>query len=297
MTEGSSRNQPLLRSEVLGILRKIRFFNELLKDIAQFNIVIDANVILGDLRWLVKKRKIPGAQTELMECIKAGTIVAYVTRSVLAEVEEHIKTIAKDRKISEDALRAEWKTYRKLLKVRTPRKRLIARYKNGRDPDDAPTIALEKMLKADGILSKDNDLLAMGGLIIDLDFTRQARDYSRKTAISATIKISGGIVVLVSWKSVEAALVLINSIVKWFRCLPPTVQAIILVMALAIATKKSSRDRILATVDRANSALVDHWPAIASALLSIGKTFVENTISPPSPTIRMTKSGPFIARV
>jgi putative PIN family toxin of toxin-antitoxin system len=279
-----------IRSEMLGDLPKIQFLKDFLGTLAQFNVVVDTNIILGDLIWLVGKRKNPDATTELMECIRAGTIVAYVTRSILAEVNEHITTIATTQSLSEATLRTEWKAYRKLLKVRTPRKALVARYENGQDPDDAPTIALEKMLKAVGILSKDSDLVAMGGIVIELDFTKQARDYSRKTAIAATIRVSAGVVTVVGWGAINIAFESIRGAATLFGRLPPAVQVLILIAALAIGSNRSLQERVATMIQQTNASFLDHWPAIAAVLAAIGTTLAENTVSPPQPTLRMPKN-------
>lgn len=290
MTSKGQPDQRCIRSEILGNLRKLEGLKGVLGPLAQFVVVVDANVILKDLIWLVGKRRNPEAMTALMECVKAGTIVAYVTRSVLAEVDEHITTIAAARNLSEEALRAEWKSYRKLVKVKTPRKALVARYQNGQDPDDAPTIALQKMLRADGILSKDSDLVAMGGLVIELDFTNQAREYSRKTAVAATIRVSGGMVLIVSWGVIAVALKSMTAIAESFRRLPPAAQVFVFIAVLAIGSNRRARERATTMIRQANASIRNHWPAVAGILAEIAATLAENTVSPPSPNIRVAKT-------
>ncbi|MGE4530894.1 MAG: PIN domain-containing protein [Acidithiobacillus sp.] len=282
--------QTHIRSEMLGHWRDIDGMKNFLRHLAQFNVVVDANVILGDLIWLVGKRKNPEATTELVECINAGTIVAYVARPVLAEVDEHITTIATAKKLPEDALRREWKSYRKLLKLRTPSKALVDRYKEGQDPDDAPTIALAKMIRADGILSKDSDIVAMGGLVIELDFTNHARDYSRKTAVAVTIRCSGGIVLIVSWASIEIAIKSVVDCVSWFRSLPASVQIILLFAVIAVASNKNVQEQVIAMIAPLRTAISGHWPEAIDWLASVGATLAENTIKPPVPTFKTQKS-------
>ena len=281
--------QTHIRSEMLGDLRKIEGMKNLLGPLAQFIVVVDANIILGDLIWLVSKRKNPEAATELVECIKAGTIVAYVARPVLAEVDEHISTIAATKKLPEDALRQEWKIYRKIINVRTPRRHLVDRYKGGQDPDDAPTIALAKMIRADGILSKDSDIVAMGGLAIELDFTNRARDYSRKTAIAVTIRCSGGIALIVSWASIEIVLKSAAGFVAWFRKLPACVQIVLFVAVVAVASNKNVQECVIAMIAPIRTAISGHWPEVLDWLASVGTTLAENTLAPPVPTFKVPK--------
>ena len=290
MTMGTLPLQGSIRSEMLGELRKINGLKNLLGPLAQFVVVVDANVILGDLIWLVSKRKKPDAVTELMECISAGTIVAYIARPVLAEVDEHITTIAADQKLSEDALRQEWKKYRKLVKVRKPREAMVDRYRDGQDPDDAPTIALEKILRADGILSKDPDIAAMGGLVIEMGFTKQARDYSRKTAVAATIRFSGGTVMLVSWSTLALIWKSIQGATVWLKRLPVPVQLILFVAIVAVASDRRARQRVTAMLVQMNESISCYWPDVLSLLTSMGTKLAENTIPPPVPTFRTPKN-------
>lgn len=272
------------RSEMLAGLRQMEGMKSLIGPLAQFTIVVDANILLGDLIWLVGKRKNPQATTELMECIAAGTIVAYVTRSVLDEVNEHIPNIAVEKGLSESALREEWEAYRKRLTVRTPRKHLVDRYKDGQDPDDAPTVALEKMLRADGIFTKDTDIAAMGGMVIELDFTQRARDYSRKTAVAATIKLSGGMALTVSWAAFKVAWKSMQGVVVWVKSLPPAVQGILFIAVVAIASNRQAQERIMTLLGQIGTLLSEHWPAIAGFLGGVGAALAENTVSSPVPT-------------
>jgi predicted nucleic acid-binding protein len=282
MTARSLPIQTGIRSEMLVHLRKTEGLKRWCGTLAQFVVVVDANIILGDLIWLVSKRKKPDARTELMECIQAGTFIAYVARTVLAEVDEHIPTIATNKGISEEALRQEWKTYRKLIKVRTPPKALVDRYKNGQDPDDAPTLALAKMLRAGGVLSKDSDIVAMGGLVIERDFTKQARDYSRKTAVAVTIRCSGGIALTVSWVVIDVVLKSIKGFVAWLRELPAPVQAIIFVAVIAIAANKKVQGQVIALVEK-RTALTDYGPFLLNLLAGVGTTLAESTVPAPTP--------------
>ena len=286
MNEISPQIMTMIRSEMLAHLRAIDGFKEIIGPIAQFTIVVDANIILGDLIWLVKERKNPESQTELMECIKAGTIIAYAPRTVYDEVNEHISTIAARNNISEDLLRKEWKSYRKLIKIRTPRKALVDRYKGRQDPDDAPTLALEKMIHADGILSKDTDIVAMGGLVIELDFTKQARDYSRKTAVAATIRLGAGLSFVAAWTVVELALKAIQGFIEWFRSLPDWIQAIIFTAFLVVMLDDRVLTRISAMLASLQEDFLGGKKELVAPFLSLCQTYTENVVQPPIPTFK-----------
>src|ERR1035437_3907333 len=85
-----------------GKLKELRMIIHTWKDInqtlgktaAQFRLVVDSNVILGDIIWLAAKRNNETATTQLMETIEAETIDVYGPPSLFEEVEEKIPLIA-----------------------------------------------------------------------------------------------------------------------------------------------------------------------------------------------------------
>ena len=85
--KGNIKSDPLYN--LRQIINKIKPLKQLIGDIVQFCLVIDTNYILGDLIWLIKKRKNPEAKTEVQECILAGTFIVYATKTVIKEVEKN----------------------------------------------------------------------------------------------------------------------------------------------------------------------------------------------------------------
>lgn len=287
MTKRDSLLSRKISSDALAILRQFELFQRFIGPLAQFVVVVDANIILGDLLWLVHKRKTPGAKTELMECIEAGTFVAYITRIVLSEVKEHLPNVARERGISLELMSREWAAYRKLLTVRTPRSALVQRYKDGQDPDDAPTIALAQMIKADGILSKDTDLVAMGGLVIEMDFTKQARDYSRKTAVSATIKLMlFGVPVVIGYGAFNILAQATRGIFITWKKLPLTVKLFILAALVVVASDKRARTVVMGRIRALKHCLDAIAPDMGNILLTLVEEIDENTVPAPSPTFK-----------
>lgn len=203
-------------------------------------------------------------------------------RSVLAELDEHIVLIAIDKNLSEDALRQEWKKYRKLIKVRTPRKALVDRYKDGQDPDDAPTIALEKMIRADGILSKDKDIVAMGGLVIEADFTRLARNYSRKTAMAVSIKACGITAMTFGFGSIGILVQLLKDASAQVMRLPPAVKLIIVAVILIIIADTRSRERVIDILKNSAQTLPEYLLPVLLRFIAEAPHVVQiNTLEAP----------------
>lgn len=276
------RLDDVIRSEMLGVLRKIDWFLPYVDSLAQFTIVVDANIILGDLVWLIAKRKNPEAVTELMECISAGTVTAYISRSVLNEIVEHIPKIASSKRISPELLHAEWKKYRKLLKVRSPKKSLVNKYVNGQDPDDAPTLALADMVRACGILSKDSDITAMGGAVIELSFMQAARSYSRKTAISATIHFTGACGFIVTESAIKVA---VDTLTEFVKSIPKSVLFVIFVAILIILANQKLREKVIDLLRPGLESIQENGPRVLDFLARIGVTLSENHV--PAPAIRV----------
>lgn len=286
MTDAKLLDFSQIHSEFLGELRKVELFKEFLGPIAQFVVVIDANVLLGDLIWLVSKRKNPNSVTQLMECIISGTFIAYITRSVLAEVNEKIPLIAVNKGLSGKNLKQEWEKYRKLLKVRTPPKAQVNRYREGQDPDDAPTIALEKTLdSAVGIISKDTDITPMGGLVLEIDFTRKARDYSRKTAVAISIKYCGGLILTSTIITVEVILEIIKAIIPYLNRVPTTLKIIIFIAFFIFLNNKQVKKFIIDLIKN-NETIPYYWSLIVKSFVDSLEQLAQNTVPAPVPTYK-----------
>ncbi len=128
----------------------------------QLRLVIDSNIVLSELIWLVTKRRNPTARTALQEVIASGTIVAFAPEKLREEIKKHIKTIATDKGISEELLYTEWQNYEKYLHF-CP---VDALEENDnlpkRDPADLPFIYLYSRVGASAIVSWDKDIQRWG---------------------------------------------------------------------------------------------------------------------------------------
>lgn len=197
-----------VRSDVLKDLRDLidswRGFNGMIQGAATFSIVLDTNVVIGDLLWLVVKRRNPEARTELMEIIAAGTAVVYVPPRLLQEVQEKIPLIAAEKGLDAEKLFAEWENYRTNLLVIDPGQDSISAHAKGVDPDDADFVALEQAMSASGVFSKDKHIAMMGGNQISIATIASLRGYSRATAIELTIKVNGLVMTLIGAAAIRS---------------------------------------------------------------------------------------------
>jgi predicted nucleic acid-binding protein len=252
--------EPVLRSDMLPILGRAveadAQLKKLLGTIPQFQIVVDANVLLGQIKWATQ-RKDAAAKTSLCECILAGTIVAYVTPTIVSEVDEHLFDVAIKYKLSPKVCRSEWTILKQLLRVKEPDHAIVEKYINGQDPDDAPTLALADMLAASGILSRDSDIRAMGGNCIPDEFVVQARDYSRKATISISIEMGGYYVVIGAAQALPVLLGALKRSVTWTRSLPDNLKLIALTVLIFVVVHPRTRNSIVEFLEGMGRRLPD----------------------------------------
>ncbi len=276
-----------MRSNILPILRRtidsIEQLKLLIEPIAEFRLVVDANILISDVMWALEKRQKPEAKSSLQECIQAGTVIAFVTTTVVQEVERHLPRLTADRGLSHNAWVAEWAAYKAMLQIVTPEDYMIEPYLSGRDPDDAPTLALAKMLSASGVLTHDLDIAAMGGTAIPIEFILKTREYSRKTAITVSIRVGGLLVVM---GAVEALAILISTLKQsagWFQRLPDNAKSLALVVAICVVLHPTARRSILTWLEASSSLLASKAPELLRVLIALCKLTSENQACSPIP--------------
>lgn len=81
---------------------------------------MDANIILGDLIWLVSKRTNDSAKTQLMETIEAETIDIYAPPIFFDEVEEKIPLLATEKGLDINLMYEHWEIYKTKIKLSLP---------------------------------------------------------------------------------------------------------------------------------------------------------------------------------
>jgi predicted nucleic acid-binding protein len=238
----------MVRSEKLKELRVVfNYWKEssaVLGTAAQFRLVVDTNVVLGDLLWLVAERKNPTAKTDLMEVVEAETIDLYAPPKLFDEIDEHLPKIAASKGMDLSRLTDEWESYRVRIKIAEPDSDTVQALRNGIDPDDAEFVALAQTINAAGVFSKDRHISQMGANQISVECITYLRNYSRATAIELNIKV-GGVAFIklghaVSMTSIAGFKALIEGIGK----APDWVKLALIVGGLFIAFHPSARVRV-----------------------------------------------------
>lgn len=256
MSDQSTERKPqslaeffVVRSEKLKELRVvIQSWNSsgsLFSGAAQFRLVIDTNVVLGDILWLVAERKSATAKTHLMESIEADTVQAYVPPTLFAEVEEKIPLLAAEKNLDEDVMFAHWEEYKSKLVVHEPDAELVRVLRNGADPDDADFVALAETIAAAGVFSKDGHIRKMGGNQISLGCITYLRDYSRATAIEVNIKVNGVMLANVSIAAIRGLLMGVRALIDGIQRAPDWLKFALLAGGVFIAMHPGARASVV----------------------------------------------------
>ena len=80
-------------SNLRSLLDKYGAFLSSIAPIFQLKVIVDANVIIGDLIWLTKHRKKRNARTALQELIEAETVIAHAPTILEVEVKKHLSAL------------------------------------------------------------------------------------------------------------------------------------------------------------------------------------------------------------
>jgi len=183
-------------SEQLSELRSaIKYLQHLgLKTIEQptkYRLVVDTNIILQELIWLVCNRKDKSARSGLQEVIDSTAAEVFVPPKLIYEVEKHMGSVAEQYGADLACFELEWESYQERLQIIEPDDVLVQELRNGVDPDDADFVALAKQIAAMGIISKDPHIGLMGGNQLSFDIILSFRDFARSKAIELHLKVMG----------------------------------------------------------------------------------------------------------
>ena len=229
--------------------------------IYQLRLVIDTNIVISDLLWLVG-RDIEDARPSILEVIQAGTLIAYAPEHLRKEVEENLHNVSKKRKVSLDSLQIEWASYQKHLNFFEVDDADLEFYKDSVDPDDAPFVVLSKILGVPGVISDDSHIEKLGGNRIHVDIRLALRDYSRAAAIVYSIRLGGVLFTAVSMGTIIGLVRAISAVVKGVAKLPDQSKLILLSIITFIFISPNSRKYILNQLSNLKTVLGNAWVEI-----------------------------------
>jgi predicted nucleic acid-binding protein len=213
----------------------------ILVGLQRFRLVVDTNVILGDLLWLVCERTNANAKTHLMETVEAGTIDLFAPPAFFEEVEEKIPLLAIQQGVDAALMYLEWEIYKRIIQVAIPDEDKVLALRAGVDPDDADFIALAQSIGAAGVISKDRHIKMMGGNQISVECVTYLRNYSRATAIELNIKVNGIQFVIGSNAAIREFSAFVAETMDRIRSSPPWVKVGLLAVGLYIVLNPKAR--------------------------------------------------------
>ncbi|WP_426112402.1 hypothetical protein [Massilia sp. PWRC2] len=257
----------------IGTLRQLNYS---MAAIAKISLVIDTNIVLGELRWLTSKRRTGDAKTSLMEVIEAETLHLYGPPILFAEVEEKIPLIASMQGLDAEVMQKHWQVYKAKITLAIPDENLVKSLQSGVDPDDAEFVALQQTLGADGVLSKDQHIAAMGGNKVSLDCIFNLRDYSRTVAIELNIKVAGVNFTLAGLTAIRACVGGIQALSRSIKAAPDWLKFALLLCALLTLANPRSRAKVVGAVNNLLAGAASAAPAVLDLISVAAQLANEN---------------------
>jgi predicted nucleic acid-binding protein len=174
--------------DLIGLLALFERFSIPGGEFIKIELIVDANIILGDIRWMLRKAKSEETRTALLEVLEAGTVACYAPEFLKLEILKNIPQIAEINDFDEDKVRNLWARFQSRINfIKTgdaPNPELL------QDPKDWPYLRVQEIIGAT-ILSKDTDIPAMGGRVAPITLTATLRSYARESAVELQLRFFG----------------------------------------------------------------------------------------------------------
>lgn len=236
-----------IRSDVLNDLRPLFETVPILKmfeGIAQLSLIIDANILMGDLLWMTKKRETPGARTELFELLQAGTVRAFAPTFLAEEMAINLPREAKRKKVSLETLNGVWIEYKELISfvdVGGPDE-------DYHDPKDAPYIKLQRQVGA-LIYSRDQDIPKMKGSVVSAVVIASLRIYSRQVVVEYSIKAGGTGCLYISFELLKLMTKFVRALFGGAKRMPKKIWLIAMAILLGVLIYPPSRKYLVNSIN------------------------------------------------
>ncbi len=251
-----------LDSEILADLRQLikayPAFERTVGKIAQFKIVIDANVAIADL--LLKHKYPERRQTAIEETVKSSALSLHAPRWLDTEmVESTIPKVAKKKKIPEPVLLALWSDYKQQIVFDETLSMPEENLPDGLDAKDVPYVSLQKSIEAVAVLSRDVDLEALGGKTVKLQFVLSLREYARSATRAISLKVGGTFVAAIS---IGALVELVKGVGAALSRMPDLMKIMLIAAAVTVIAHPRSRQKLMAGLQGVGEFLVEAWPLV-----------------------------------
>ncbi|KLU59958.1 hypothetical protein CEB3_c33890 [Peptococcaceae bacterium CEB3] len=225
------------------LLNSLPIFHELIP-YAVTAVVVDSNILLGDLRRML----LTGKLTTLFKLAEAKRVVIFFPAESIHEIEDHFSKMARESRTTVNEVREKWNhTYARLIRLVPDLKpRVTAPLENDlRDPKDIPFLRLVSFMSHEWFLTQDKDLLALGmGNENYVDLSLDLRGYHAGQSIMYTFSACETVITLTGLVAISAFYDAIRALYHLIKNLPNMVRLLGVVIIIATFMLPKSREFI-----------------------------------------------------
>jgi len=257
-----------------NLLQSVPALAPLAREMIQIRVVLDANIVQEEIRWLVKRRN-PTARSALQEAIDSGIVTPLAPMFLEAEIEEHIEEISRDARRPSEEVRERWHNVRSRLHLYT-----AARVCEGAaaaiDPDDVPYKVACDELGADAVYSHDAHFQTMNVPLISGSPNLALRDYARSTSVVMGISFGSGLILTISFASLRGVYLMIEKLLAGFCNLPTWAKIVVAAAMAAAVTHPKSRAKLAEAWGCVRDAVGAITPGLLDAIGTVAVQFLES---------------------
>jgi hypothetical protein len=269
-----TKELPILSDNLAGLRELIGRYPVLAQHLGEpktVRLVLDASVLVADIRWIVKKRKDPKARTALQEILASGLLVASAPTYLEKEMRSQLADVAKDEGLSCEALYAAWAGYKRAITFYETSQPAAGHTSHGFDPKDVPYLETYFAVGAGGIMTSDPHLKTMGAHTVSFEISVKLRMYARDESVDITLRAGGLLLGAFTLAGAIGLGRLSVAAVQSFLRLPPGVQILVFAGLISILLHQPSRDRLLKMVAASAGALKTGFDAFMPVFLQLAE--------------------------
>jgi hypothetical protein len=242
----------------------------LLQTVIRVEMVIDANVVLSEIRFRLRRRN-PEARSDLGEAIDSGVVIVIAPHRLISEIDdEHLSRILDGTGKTVVDARREWKNLRPKIRLYRPISEGDSALR-AIDPEDVPYAVTCEETGAHAIHSRDKHLKRMGAPVVRGIPDRALRDCARSGAVVMGITVSSSVAITVTYASVRGIWSLVEKAFEGFCSLPAWTKILIVGAAVAIVAQPKFRAGVAEKWNKLRSAFVSAAPDILEVLDVFGQ--------------------------
>lgn len=249
----------------LALFRELAIKNrqlaEVIGKILQCRIVVDANIVISDLRQKILHPE--RGKTALEELMASSVLIVVAPRWLETDMNSAITQYAESSGLSKVLLYLHWEEYKRKLVWDETYPRPIDTPLTHTDPKDAPYVFTQWLHNAVGVLSKDKHIEQMGGNRLSLDFVFSVRSYARAKVIAVTIKVGGTVL---GAAAIAVAFELVKALIHAVKRIPPGVLLLLILIAIVVIASPEARQWIREKFSHVKANLEPLFTGIASAV-------------------------------